>query len=112
MISFRVLGPVSLTGHEGQELRSITAQPRRLALLAVLALRDAAAPVGELPALLWPELDAESARESLRHAVRELRNALGEGAVVERGDGGVALAPGAVWCDAVEMEKALAGGRL
>src|SRR2546426_2417448 len=64
MIRFRMLGGVSLTAADGHEVRSLLAQPRRLALLAYLA---AATPRDfqrrdSLVALFWPELDQKHAR--------------------------------------------------
>ena len=80
MIHFRMLGGLSLTGADGREVRSLLAQPRRLALLAYLAAgiprdfqrRDS------LVALFWPELDQNtlarrSAKRSTCCAVRWAR---------------------------------------
>jgi DNA-binding SARP family transcriptional activator/TolB-like protein len=113
MISFRALGPSSLTGHDGQELRSVVSQPGCVALLAVLAMRS---PGGfhrrdMLVGLLWSDADEERARGSLRQALHHLGRSLGEGVIVSRGDEEIGLAPGALWCDAVEFEKALAEDR-
>src|SRR5207249_266043 len=71
MIHFRMLGGLSLTAADGREVRSLLAQPRRLALLAYLAAgtprdfqrRDS------LVALFWPELDQKHARAALREAL-------------------------------------------
>ena len=38
MIRLRTLGPLDLRGSDGEELRTILAQPKRVALLAYLAL--------------------------------------------------------------------------
>ena len=63
----------------GAELRSVLAQPKRLALLGYLA---AATPPGPqrpdtLLGLFWPELDDEHARNALSKAVHFLRRVSG-----------------------------------
>jgi serine/threonine-protein kinase len=70
VIELRTLGGVDLQGPERRELRSIVAGPKRLALLAYLALQS---PAGfqrrdTLLGLFWPELDQEHARNALRNA--------------------------------------------
>jgi serine/threonine-protein kinase len=47
----------------------------------------------------------------LNQALYVLRTALGEDAVLSRGDGDVALNGGAVWCDVTAFEEALDNGR-
>src|SRR2546428_8452877 len=93
MIEFRMLGTLSLTDAAGREVRSLLAQPRRLALLAFLA---AASPRGvhrrdSLLALFWPELDQQHARAALREALHVLRAALGGEALTSRGDEEIGL---------------------
>src|SRR2546426_8861371 len=83
-----MLGGLNLLGVGGHELKSVLAQPKRVALLAYLA---AATPKrlhrrDSLVALFWPELDQEHARAALRQALHGLRHALGEGVLVSRGD--------------------------
>src|SRR5437867_2400138 len=93
MIRFRMLGGLSLTAADGREVRSLLAQPRRLALLAYLAAgtprdfqrRDS------LVALFWPELDQKHARAALREALHVLRGAVGQGIVTRRGDEEIGL---------------------
>src|ERR671927_225158 len=92
VVDFRVLGAVSLRGAGGRELRSVLAQPKRVALLAYLAAahrrfhrRDS------LVALFWPELDQEHARAALRQALYSLRRPLGDGALESRGDDEIGL---------------------
>src|SRR2546425_8120521 len=68
MIHFRMLGGLSLTAADGREVRSLLAQPRRLALLAYLA---AATPRDfqrrdTLVALFWPELRSEEHTSELQ----------------------------------------------
>ena len=113
MIRLFTLGTLDLRGPDGAELRSVLAQPKRLALLAYLAV---ATPTGfhrrdTLVAVFWPELDHEHARAALRKALHALRHELGDGIVVTRGDEDVMLAPEGFWCDAPEFERLLAEGR-
>ena len=113
MIRLRTLGGLDLRDSEGRELRAVLAQPKRLALLAYLAL---ASPRGfhrrdALLALLWPEHDAEHARNSLNQSVFILRRHLGPDTIAGNGD---ALGPDwrNLWCDAVAFEEALDSGRV
>jgi DNA-binding SARP family transcriptional activator/tetratricopeptide (TPR) repeat protein len=112
MIQLRLFGCTDLRNDKGGEALSVLAQPKRLALLAWLAL---ARPRGyhrrdSIVALFWPELDAEHARASLRKTVFHLRQALGADVIVNRGDEEVGLGAG-FWCDAVAFQDAVAAGR-
>lgn len=112
MIEFRVLGSLDLRGPGGETLLAVLAQPKRVALLAYLAV---ATPRGfhrrdKLLGLFWPERDQEHGRSALRKALYFLRQSLGEEMLVSRGDEEVGLAEGEVWCDAVAFEEALEGG--
>jgi TolB-like protein/DNA-binding SARP family transcriptional activator len=94
---------------DGSELRSVLAQPRRVALLAYLAL---ATPRGQhrrdrLLALFWPDQDQAHARNALSQAVYFLRNALGADAVVSRTADELALDMSTVWCDAIAFDEAV-----
>jgi DNA-binding SARP family transcriptional activator len=112
MIRLRTLGSLELVGDDGHPLRSILAQPKRLALLVHLA----AAPHGfhrrdRLVGIFWPELDQEHARAALRKAIHFLRRSLGEGVLVGRGDEELGLDPDRIWCDAAAFDVALAAGQ-
>ena len=110
-IRLRALGGVDLRNAQEQELRLVLAQPKRVALLAYLALateggyhrRDA------LLALFWPELDEDRARRALRQAVHFLRRMLGAHVIEGRGDD-IGLASGSVWCDVHAFNDALKRG--
>src|SRR6266545_5379540 len=114
LVEFRILGALNLLGADGHELKSILAQPKRVALLAYLAAvtpqrlprRDS------LTALFWPELDQEHARAALRQALHGLRQELGEGVLVSRGYEEVGLDVERLRCDVVEFERATQEGRL
>jgi serine/threonine-protein kinase len=111
-ITFRTLGPVSLTDAEGRELHALLAQPRRLALLAYLAV---AAPHGlhrrdAIFALFWPELDQQHARAALRQALRVIRGSLGA-VLTSRGDDEIGLDFEHFQCDAAAFDQAIAAWR-
>lgn len=109
MIDFRVLGPLELKGPDGEDLLSVLSQPKRVALLAYLALatdrgfrrRDTVIGV------FWPDLDQERARAALRKSLYFLRRSLGDEALRGRGDEEISLAWEEVSCDAVDFETAL-----
>jgi DNA-binding SARP family transcriptional activator/TolB-like protein len=114
MIQLRLLGSLALTGPAGEELPAVLRQPKRLALLAYLAV---ASPRGfhrrdTLLALFWPERDTEHARAALSHGLYTLRRTLGEGVIVSRGDEEVGIDRELCWCDAVALEEAVDAGRL
>jgi serine/threonine-protein kinase len=112
MIGFRLLGSVDLKGSEGETLRSVLAQPKRVALLAYLAVArpNAFHRRDKLLGLFWPESDQEHGRGALRKALYLLRQSLGEGVIDSRGDEEIGLAEGAVWCDTAAFEAALDAG--
>jgi DNA-binding SARP family transcriptional activator len=114
VIHFRTLGAVDLRDEHGDELRLALAQPKRLALLAYLAI---ATPAGfhrrdTMLSLFWPEMDQERARRALRQAVHFLRSTLGADVVQTRGGEDIGLASDALWCDARAFDDALARGAL
>ncbi|MGB5525512.1 MAG: BTAD domain-containing putative transcriptional regulator [Gemmatimonadota bacterium] len=110
-IEFRVLGSVFLTGPEGNQLHSILARPKLVALLTRLAVEPGAFVRRDtLIGLLWPALDMDRARSALRQSLYHLRRSLGEAVVLSRGDDEVGLDAGRIWCDAAAMSDALAGG--
>lgn len=110
----RTLGALDLRGSDGDELRAVLAQPKRIALLSYLAL---ATPRGlhqrdTLIALFWPEHDEEHARNSLSQSVHVLRQALGPQSLVSRNGDALSLNWSDFWCDAVAFEEVLDTGRL
>ena len=112
MIELRSLGTLVLRDPNGEDIQSVLAQPKRVALLVYLA---AARPRGfhrrdTLLALLWPEQDEQHARWALNQALSHLRSELGKEVVPSRGDAEVGVDPGRVSCDAVEFEAAIEAG--
>jgi DNA-binding SARP family transcriptional activator/TolB-like protein len=112
MIELRALGSLDLRTADGQEVRSVLAQPKRLALLAYLAT---AVPAGfarrdTLLGMFWPESSDERARGAFRQAVLYLRRSLGDGVLVNRAEDELGIAEGTLWCDAAEFRAALDRG--
>ena len=110
MITIRLFGAIDLRGGDGQELRGVLAQPKRLALLAYLAAAEPAGPHRRdtLLGLFWPELDQDRARNNLSQAVHFLRRWLGDAAITSRGGEDLALAEPLVWVDVRAFHAALA----
>jgi DNA-binding SARP family transcriptional activator len=92
----------------------VLAQPRRVALLAYLALRARHGPERRdtLLALFWPESDTDHARGALRNALHFLRGSLAHGAIRSIGSEEVQLDLGLVDCDAVEFDRLCDEGEL
>ncbi len=117
-LRFHVLGGVALQGTvDPAEADRLLAQPKVVALLAYLALAAAGRATryqrrDRLVGLLWPELDQAHARGALRKAVHAARAVLGGDALLSRGDEELALADGALWCDAVAFGDAEDAGQL
>ncbi len=109
-----LLGRIAVEDAEGRPVRSVMAQPKRLALLAFLALHGEGSGVRRetLIAHLWPELDGERARGALRKALHFLRQSLGEEVLPPRGGDTLTLTPGMVETDVVAFRAALEGGEL
>jgi DNA-binding SARP family transcriptional activator len=112
MIRLRTLGALDLRSSEGHELRSVLAQPKRVALLVYLALAPPRGPHRRdtLLALFWPEQDTEHARNALSQSVHFLRRSLGAEAVTSGNGDELGLAWNTFWCDAVAFEEALDAG--
>ena len=114
MYRLRVLGRIDLRDPEGREVRAVLVQPKRLALLAYLAMTAATGFQRRdlLLLLFWPELPEPHARNALRQAVHQLRRALGSDVVPSRGTDMLAVDDARLWCDARALEAALARGAL
>ena len=113
MVRLRTLGALDLRDAEGQECRSLLAQPKRVALVVYLALASPRGPHRRdaLLALFWPELDSDHARNALSQSMHFLRRALGAETLVSHNGSELSLAPGSFWCDAIAFEEAIASGR-
>lgn len=82
-IHLTLLGPIDLRKADGREVRSVLAQPKRVALLAFLCVegRSGSIPRDRVIGLLWPETTEDRARSSLRTALYQLRQSLGSDAI-------------------------------
>lgn len=96
----------------GRLLAGSAQQPRRLAILAVLARAGGGGVSRDrLVALLWPDTDEERGRRSLNQALYGLRHELGtEEAILGTRD--IRLNPDLVETDVGDFEAALASGAL
>ncbi len=108
----QTLGRVRLTSVTESGPQDVAVQPKRLALLAYLAV---AQPRGvhrrdTVIALFWPELGQDEARRALRQALHYLRGVAGDDAFEGRSDE-VGLRDGSLACDAVEFERLMATDR-
>jgi len=112
MIELRTLGSLELRYNGGVAPRGNPLQTKRLVLLAYLAATPAEGfrRRDTLLGLFWPELDQEHARGSLRQALHTLRKALGDRAIISRGESEIALDGAMVSTDARALETALAAG--
>ncbi|MGE5091278.1 MAG: BTAD domain-containing putative transcriptional regulator [Bacillota bacterium] len=112
MIELRTLGVLDLTGPAEADCRAVLQQPKRLGLLAYLAVsaprrfhrRDS------LLAIFWPELDQDRARAALRRSLYFIRTALGPDVIEGRGEEEVGIGEGALWCDADAFTTAVEAG--
>lgn len=112
MIRLTLFGLRDLVGEDGKAIDEILRRPKALAVLIYLVLagpggvrsRDSAL------AVFWPESTERRARHGLTQVLLMLRGALGDGVIVNRGRGEVAVRSGAIWCDAVEFDRALKRG--
>jgi len=111
VFSLNLLGGIELSSPSGP-VTGRAAQPRRLALLAVLAIARER-PVGRerLIGLLWPEHSPGAARHALTESLHVLRSELSGDLFISLGDG-LALNPAVVESDFAKFEEAVEGGRL
>ncbi len=110
---FRLLGSVDLRRADGSQLLSFLAQPKRVALLAYVALE---APGGfvtreRIMSVLWPDSDTSRARQSLRNALYQIRQSAGSELLTNRGSVDVGVNPALLFVDAVALRAAVAEER-
>jgi len=111
-ITLRLLGAVELDVPTGADGAAVLARPKLLAVLSYLA---AAVPRGfhrrdTLLGLFWAEMDQERARGALRQSLYYLRQFLGDGVIVTRGDEEVGVSGDLLACDVTLFEAALDAG--
>ena len=112
-VELRILGPTDLHGPVDRTGSYILRQPKRLALLAYLALAtsDGYRRRDQIVALFWPGLDQAHARTQLRKVLHALRRTIGSEAFSKRGEEEIRLGPGQVWCDAVAFARCIETGQ-
>ena len=107
----RLLGGATLIAADGRLVSGAAAQPRRVAVLAVLAdAWPAAVTRDRIVGLIWPENDDAGARRLLTQALYSLRSELGDITSVSGRD--VALNERALRVDLVELRQALEAGEV
>lgn len=112
LIEFRALGPAELVAPEQADTAAVLARPKLLGLLSFLTVgatrgfhrRDS------LIGVFWAELEQDRARSAVRQSLYRLRQFLGEGVIVTRGDDEVGLSEHAFRCDVRAFEDALRRG--
>ena len=114
MLRLTTLGAVDLRDGRGRSIRDVLTQPKRVALLAYLAIEGARAPVqrDRLLALFWPESDEARARNALSQALHHLRQALGQGVIESQGPQRIGVDGEQLWCDATQFTLALDRGEV
>lgn len=111
MLRIHALGGLYLTS-DGRLLASAAAQPRRLALLALLAVAGDRGVTGDtLLAYLWPDLDADHARLALTEAQYGLRRDLGSDEAL-LGMKDLRLNPDVVGSDLADFRDSVSAGDL
>ena len=112
MIRLITLGSTRLDGDPNADGFAAAQQPKRLALLAYLAIarpryahrRDT------VLGLLWPDLDHDRARSALRQALHAIRRVAGPDAIRSTGNETVEVDPANFACDVWDLESAAAAG--
>lgn len=109
----RILGHTELSGPNPEAVEALARQPKRLAILAYVALTtvDGFRRRDHVISLFWPELDQGQARTYLRKALYGIRESLGEDLFVNRGEDEIRLDHSLVWCDAVALQQRARDGQ-
>lgn len=109
MIRLTLLRGIGLFDETGTSIDRVVQQPKRLAVLAYLALvgRGVGCQRDALFGLFWPELTARRARQALNSTTHFLRQQLGQEIIERRGPDTIGLASGALWCDAAAFLDAV-----
>ncbi len=111
-IEAHFFGGFSMVGVDAERVAELARQPKRIAMLALLA----SAPAGQtvrretIAALLWPEADRERARASVRNALYQIRSILDADVVARSGDESLILDRSLVDDDLALLERAVAAG--
>lgn len=111
-VELRILGHTELRTAGGLTGGIVLRQPKRLALLAYLALAtaDGFRRRDQIVGLFWPKQDQLHARTQLRKALYAMRGVIGTEAIIARGEEEVRLDTDRVWCDAVAFRGYVEAG--
>lgn len=111
LLRIKTLGALTVT-REGRSVTGAASQPRRLAMLALLARAgEQSVARDRLIAVLWPDIEEERARRNLTHALYALRRDLGDEDAIQ-GAKDLRLDAERIGVDVREFTDALAQGRL
>lgn len=109
MFELRSLGVPAVLDHSGRPVSRLISQPKRLALLAFIAVghpdgcrRDL------LISLFWPESETTQARNALRQALTMLRRLLGPETLPDPRGETIRVDPARLHADALGFDRALA----
>jgi tetratricopeptide (TPR) repeat protein len=102
-VRLRVLGGLDVRDAEGRPIDALLAQPRRLCLLALLAIESmhGACTRERLMATFWPDHPGAQAAANLRQAVAFLRRTIGDDVLVAHGRHALGVDLQRLHCDAV-----------
>ena len=105
------LGRLALLDEDGRDEPSLVTRPRKLALLAWIALRAGRrATRDRLIGVFWGGRDADRARNSLSDALSHLRRSLGRDALCALADEVLLADRAPLAVDALELSAAAAAG--
>src|SRR5688500_10271708 len=111
VLRLKTLGALAVT-RDGRSVAGAANQPRRLAMLALLARAgDGGVGRDRLIATLWPDIEEERARRNLTHALYALRRDLGDEDAIQ-GAKDLRLDTERIGVDVREFADAIAQGRL
>jgi DNA-binding SARP family transcriptional activator len=111
VLRIKTLGALAVTS-DGKSVPGAASQPRRLALLALLARAgETGLSRDRLIAVLWPDIDEDRARRNLTHALYALRRDLGDEEAIQ-GAKDLRLDAQRISVDVMEFTDAIAQGRL
>ncbi|HUQ81265.1 MAG TPA: BTAD domain-containing putative transcriptional regulator [Gemmatimonadaceae bacterium] len=111
MSELLTLGRVRLLTDAGDATAGAV-QPKRIALLAYLAIAGSRGPIrrDSLLALFWPDLAEDEARRALRQALHYLRRLVGDDVLIATGDQ-LDVRTETLRCDAITFEQLAETGR-
>jgi DNA-binding SARP family transcriptional activator/tetratricopeptide (TPR) repeat protein len=113
VIHLQTLGGLDLRGSGGESLAAVTSRPREMGLLIYLAFAGPGAfrRRDTILALFWPESPEDRARHTLNQMLYRLRRALGDEALISRGQDDIGTSADHLRCDAADFRQALEEAR-